>query len=95
MGFVEKETPSKQGFYGSGITVDKLRNAVAALQDPERMREPRSPLLGPDTQELPFSRDAKRVFEKAAAVSLCPPSLNFHVSWRMHAIACLSSKVLW
>ncbi len=68
MGFVEKEPPSKTGFYGSGVTVDKVRNAVEALQDPLRLREPRSALLGPETQELPFSRDAKRVFEKAAAV---------------------------
>lgn len=72
MGFVEKEPASRTGFYGSGITVDKVRNAVAALQDPARLREPRAALLGPETQELPFSRDAKRVFEKAAAVRSLP-----------------------
>ena len=67
MGFISEEPASKTGFYGSGITLDKVRAAVEALQDPNRPADGR-PLSGPQTQDLPFSHDAKRVFETAAAV---------------------------
>lgn len=70
MGLLSEEPPSKTGFYGSGITLDKARTAVEALQERARQADGRSS-AGP-TQELPFSRDAKRVFETAAEVAFLP-----------------------
>ncbi len=69
MGLISEEPASKTGFYNSGITIDRARTAVEALQ--ERSRQADGPSLSSPAPELPFSRDAKRVFETAAEV-LCP-----------------------
>lgn len=68
MGLISEEPASKTGFYSSGITIDKARAAVEALQ--ERTRQTDGPSLSSPAPELPFSRDAKHVFESAAEV-LC------------------------
>ena len=52
------------GFYGSGITMDKARAAVEALQDQKQQGEGRAA----PTPDLPFGRDSKRIFESAAEV---------------------------
>ena len=51
------------GFYGSGITMDKARAAVEALQDQKDKAEGKTSSPAPD---LPFGRDSKRIFESAA-----------------------------
>ena len=53
------------GFYGSGITMDKARAAVEALQEQKRQPEGKAP------SDLPFGRDSKRIFESAAEVRPC------------------------
>ena len=53
------------GFYGSGITMDKARPAVEALQEQKRQPEGKGP------SDLPFGRDSKRIFESAAEVRPC------------------------
>lgn len=52
------------GFYGSGITMDKARAAVEALQDQKQQGEGKAA----PTPDLPFGRDSKRIFESAAEV---------------------------
>ncbi|EIE27350.1 ATP-dependent Clp protease ATPase subunit [Coccomyxa subellipsoidea C-169] len=64
MGLISEEPASKTGFYNSGITIDRARTAVEALQ--ERSRQADGSSLSSPAPELPFSRDAKRVFETAA-----------------------------
>ena len=89
MGFISEEPASKTGFYGSGITLERVRAAVEALQDPNRAPDAR-PLAGPQAQDLPFSHDAKRVFETAAAVRAAFRSASLPVhelpARRMHAV---------
>ncbi|BDA47991.1 ATP-dependent Clp protease ATP-binding subunit ClpA homolog [Coccomyxa sp. Obi] len=66
LGLIHTEEPVSRegpGFYGSGITLDKARTAMEALHG--RMRQEDSRKLS-SHPHMPFSRDAKRVFESAA-----------------------------
>lgn len=83
LGLLSEEPVSKTGFYGSGITIDSARTAVDALQDRTRQGEARS--FSVPNQELPFSRDSKRVFETAAAVSNSLLLLSSLVFLKAHA----------
>ncbi len=66
------------GFYGSGITMDKARAAVEALQEQKQQAEGKT---SAPTADLPFGRDSKLIFESAAEarpthslqfLTLCP-----------------------
>ncbi|CAK0784796.1 hypothetical protein CVIRNUC_008000 [Coccomyxa viridis] len=65
LGLLSEEPASKVGFYGSGITMDKARAAVEALQDQKQQGEGKAA----PTPDLPFGRDSKRIFESAAEKS--------------------------
>ena len=54
------------GFYGSGITMDKARAAVEALQEQKQQAEGKT---SAPVADLPFGRDSKRIFESAAEAS--------------------------
>jgi hypothetical protein len=89
LGLMAEEPASKKGFYGSGITIDSARAAVDALQDRSRQAEGRS--FSVPNQELPFSRDSKRVFETAAAVSKEISSWRYLVpNWHFQCMCQLS-----
>ena len=64
------------GFYGSGITMDKARAAVEALQAQKEQAEGKTSSPAPD---LPFGRDSKRIFESAAEVR---PTYRLHFTIR-------------
>lgn len=51
------EDQTKGGFMGSGLTVDKARSVVEGMQGRKARKE--------QPKDLPFSRDAKKVFEAA------------------------------
>ena len=61
---LRRQDALQAGFYGSGITMDKARAAVEALQDQKQQGEGRAA----PTPDLPFGRDSKRIFESAAEV---------------------------
>ena len=87
MGLISEEPASKTGFYSSGITIDKARTAVEALQ--ERSRQADGLSLSSPAPELPFSRDAKRVFESAAEV-LCSIMWHFVCTLAFASVGTLS-----
>ncbi|CAL5223254.1 g5736 [Coccomyxa viridis] len=66
LGLLSEEPASKVGFYGSGITMDKARAAVEALQEQKQQAEGKT---SAPTADLPFGRDSKRIFESAAEKS--------------------------
>lgn len=55
------EDAGRTGFYGTGVTVQRARESVK--QQSGRRRQKASP-----SNELPFSRNAKNVFEAALVV---------------------------
>ncbi len=80
------------GFYGSGITMDKARAAVEALQEQKQQAEGKT---SAPTADLPFGRDSKRIFESAAEARPKHP-LRYHTlrSCLLHVQVCRHQEVM-
>ena len=61
---LRQQNTLQAGFYGSGITMDKARAVVEALQDRKQQGKGKAT----PSPDLPFGRDSKRIFESAAEV---------------------------